>query len=459
HLDQIALQLHAAESAESAVNSIATDAAVPLDAQRIAVAQRTGSRWSVAATTGVSQPNDRSDAVREIISVVETRQLAEQSAVAADLSSKSDPTANVPEDAGGRLVLPLSTSGTWHDADWAAVMDFNTPPSAPVVSAVQTFRQHAAIALRRCGRAEQNTFGRRVSGALRRLFAPLWLLTAAAILVGITVLPVVTVPLEIEAYGALVPAARAFVFAPEDGTIDAVAVEDGAVVSQGSVLCTLLNEDLQYQREAVEGELAATAARIAAIDGLRGRGGSAAAQDGLLSAERLELEEQSESLRRQVDILQGRIEQLTVTAKLAGRVYGDRLQELLLRRPVRRGQYLFEIADPAGAWQLELNVAEEDIRYVIDAQRRTSEPLRVRYTPETSPGVSGRATVSGMAGSTEPDALGRLSTLVTADTADGDFSAERPGAGVVAYIECERQPIGFVWFRRIIEFVQRKTWL
>ena len=265
--------------------------------------------------------------------------------------------------------------------------------------------------------------------------------------------------LRIEAYGELVPADRLFVFAPEDGTIESVNINDGAAVVPNTELCVLSNDNLQVQFEGLHGELSATTARLVAIEALKGRP-SSTGQDGLLSAEQLELQERLASLRKQVAIMQQRLGTLTMKSRMNGRVYGDRLRELLTHRPVQRGQFLFEIADPHSLWQLELHVPELDIRHVLNASDQTKGRLpAVSYALETSPEITRKAQLTSVASSTELQTDGKLSTLVVVDVGEEGFSSERPGTGVVAYIQCGQHRLGYVWFRKIIEFVQRNAWL
>lgn len=59
-------QVHASLDSSVIANTIATDVAAILPCRRIAVGRRRGKRWDVIATTGVSQPNERSDAARQL---------------------------------------------------------------------------------------------------------------------------------------------------------------------------------------------------------------------------------------------------------------------------------------------------------------------------------------------------------------------------------------------------------
>lgn len=442
--------LHKTLDSDVVANTIATDGAVLTQARTISVARRSGSHWTVVAATGVSHPNDRSDATRRTLAAIKkaTDAKTEQSAV---------------EDATEELVVrPLNVPPNPESANWFAVLDLPgetgaNPPPSPV--GLDLLCHHGALALANCEQHASSALASQLLRFLRWLGRPGYLFSIVFSGVVIACLCLLKTELRIEAYGELVPVDRAFIFAPEDGTIEQVNVTDGSNVAADEAICVLSNEDLEVQLERLEGERSETTARLAAIAALKGQP-NAGPQAGLFSAEQLELEERAKSLTQQIQIMKRRMAALTLTAKVNGRVYGDRLPELFTNRPVVRGQFLFEVANPNGGWELELQVAELDVRHVLNVANKEDQNLpKVRYALETSPETTHEARLKSIAGSTEVQSDGRLSTLVVVDVGQAEYSTERPGTGVVAYIDCGRRRIGYVWFRKIIEFVQRNTWL
>jgi len=206
----------------------------------------------------------------------------------------------------------------------------------------------------------------------------------------------------------------------------------------------------------IDGEIASTQARLAALDALRSD--RSLTQSGMFSVEQAELKVRLNSLEEQAVILNRRIARLAVNATMAGQIYGDRLQELLNGRPVQRGQYLFELADPTAGWQIDLRVPEVDVRHVIDRRAKLHDALPISFTVETDPEKKLFTSLSRLSAATEVDEYGRLSVLATAIPGKADISNPRPGAGIVGYIHCGRQPAGYVLFRRIIESFQRRWW-
>lgn len=434
-------QLHSSLDTRVTVNTIATDAAEILSCRRIAVGRRRGNSWEIVVTTGVSEPNDRSDASRQLTRWIEL------TAAGSDIDGEPFQ----------RCVRPLGASRQWVDAAWAVVLEWDERQEHP--QQLERFLKHASLALVNCQAARRRSLVGMMRHGLRSVRGFRFL--TAAFIMGATAaaLLLTKTELRIEVYGQLVPKERVFVFAPDDGTITELNVEDDSDVSHHDVLCVLTNEDLSVQLEMIEGQLSAAHARLAAIDALRGDRGLAPGEVLLLSAERAELEEKNKSLVKQSSIVAERLEQLEVRVGMEGRVYGDRLRQLLFQRPVQRGQYLFEVADPSVGWQLHLRVAESDVRYVLDASRNNQESPVISFALETSPEITRRTNLESLGATTDVDNSGELSTLVIADLTGPGFDDERPGAGVVARIHCGQRSVGFVWFRRVIEFVQRRVWI
>lgn len=431
-------QVHGSLDSSVIANIVATDTAAVLPCQRISVGRKRGRHWDVVATTGVSQPNPRSDASRQITSWIE-----------------STATGNPP--AGGdspSVVRPLRPDGKWSGAEWAVVLE--AADLTEEDRQLEQFLQHVSIALANCTAARQYSPVGMLRSWLQLVRRPRALITTGILAAAIAALILVPTSLRVEVYGELVPKERAFVFAPDDGTITELHVEEDTEVAEQGLLCVLTNEDLNVQAETIDGELAAANARLAAIEALRGSRRNENTDAGLLSAERAELVEKVKSLTKQSEIVTKRLNQLTVTARMKGRIYGDRLRQTLLLRPVQRGQFLLEIADPAAGWQLHLRIPEAEIRYVLTALQEQQSELAISYALETSPEVTRQATLTSLGEATDVDRRGDLSTLAIARPLETDFSDERPGAGVVARIHCGQRAAGFVWFRRIIEFVQRQ---
>jgi len=454
-LRQIITLLHSDLDAVRVANCLASDANEFLNCRRISVARRTsGLRWDLVAATAVSSPDPRSDAARWLCGLIETESSRE--------STGPLPVSNSPDRGNDPdpmvIIRPLTLSGRWSDAQWAVVFELMSgstvgggDPSLPQIC------RHAALSLQNCEIREQSGWRHSLFGLPRAIRQRRMIMGGVAGVVVLAGLTFWQTELRIEVSGRLVPSERAFVFAPEDGVVTEVLVEDGSSVSKGTVLCRLRNEDLEIQLEALEGDLASTTARLSAIESLRGD--RSISQSGLMSAEQAELQEKQSSLEAQAAILSRRIERLSMNSRLSGMVFGDRLQETLRGRPVQRGQYLFEVANPASGWELDLRIPESDVRHVLEAKTQSASPLEISYALETTPDLSLSTTLAKISAGTEVDEFGRLSTSATAVPENASLQNARPGAGVVAQIDCGERAVGYVVFRRIIEAVQRRWWL
>lgn len=454
-LAQIVALLHQDLDPLRIANCVASDTVELLSSHRISVARRRfGDTWELIAATAVSQPDPRADASQAICVLIgEASRHSRQREV-----DESERLATPTLPGVTYSVHPLTVSGRWESAEWAAVFEWmDARPSDVVENYVVQICRHAATAFRNCDAATRN----RGRSSLRRFRSAVQ--TRRVLFGGLLTLAVIVclmfwkLELRIEVSGRLVPSERSFVFAPEDGVITEVLVEDGSAVSRGNLLCRLRNEDLEIQLEGVDGEVAATTARLAALESLRGD--RSLNQAGLLSAEYAELKVRLISFEAQAVILKRRMQHLNLEAGMDGRIYGDRLQEMLRGRPVQRGQYLFELANPKHGWQLDFRVPESDARHLADAQALSQNPLRVSYSLETEPERVMQTSISRISASTDVDEYGRLSTLATAIPNAVEIKDPRTGAGVVGQIHCGRQSAGYVLFRRIIEAFQRGWWM
>jgi hypothetical protein len=84
-------------------------------------------------------------------------------------------------------------------------------------------------------------------------------------------------------------------------------------------------------------------------------------------------------------------------------------------------------------------------------------PPVVEFFSESAPELVQTGRLSRISESAEVNDAGQLIMRVRADL-DGstrNAESERPGAGVRAEISCGHRSLGYVLFRRFIEFVQR----
>ena len=72
----------------------------------------------------------------------------------------------------------------------------------------------------------------------------------------------------------------------------------------------------------------------------------------------------------------------------------------------------------------------------------------------TDPAVTYRGSVDRIARTTETAEDGSGTVMVTAGFDRQDVSSLRPGASVIAKIECGRRSLGYVWLRGLIDAIR-----
>jgi hypothetical protein len=279
-------------------------------------------------------------------------------------------------------------------------------------------------------------------------------------------LALVPADFHVEGPGELQPVRRRDVFAPADGIVDDLRVDQGSEVDPAKAgqdtLAVLRRPELEFEATRVAGELLTTQKRLAAIETARldpaRIQGDAPEQYNDLTAEEEELKEQLASLRRQADVLERQQSDLTVRPPIAGQVITWDLRKQLEARPVEQGQKLMTVADLDGPWIVELRLPDHLLGHLHEVARRAEEPLPASFLVKTDPGTTHAGTVEKVALASETDAQGTRSVLVTI-AIDGDrIPGQRPGASVLARVHCGRRPIGYVWFHEIWETIQSR-WL
>lgn len=290
-------------------------------------------------------------------------------------------------------------------------------------------------------------------------------LTALAIVgAGAAALIAVPADFDIEARGQLQPTVREHIFAPDDGVIDRLEVDHGADVVPGQTLAVLRQADLDIEFERINGERKTVSKRLAAIQAARLTNRPTDPESRTryhqLTAEEEEIKEQLRSLDAQYEIFQQQRSQLEVASPIHGRVITWDLQRKLTSRPVVRGQTLLTVADLEGSWVIEAQVPDDQVGHVLEAQQAQSEPLRVSFMLETEAGVYREGLVRDIAMTTDRDQLERPSVLITIDFDAKAARTEaeeplRPGAGAMIRIHCGERRLGYVWFRGVIEAVER----
>ncbi len=302
---------------------------------------------------------------------------------------------------------------------------------------------------------------------LGRLFSYFGIRRLARTLIVLAILAAMIVPLFvvetdfiIEARGELRPVMERHVFAPADGIVNELNVGHGIHVEQGDVIAKLRSPELDRELETVIGEQQIVTNKIEtltlAISQTDPSSPDASLIQSQFAAQISELEQKLENLLLQEKRLLDERAELEVRAPITGQILTWQVRQLLQSRPVRRGEALLQIADIDRQWHLELEVPDRKIGYVIDADREQSESLTAQFVLETDPDQVHSAKLERIAQVAVNPANEQAHVRVNASFDREDVAQLRPGAGVIAKINCGRRKLGYVWLHDMIDSIQRR---
>jgi multidrug efflux pump subunit AcrA (membrane-fusion protein) len=291
----------------------------------------------------------------------------------------------------------------------------------------------------------------------------------------------------IVADGKLLPETRAYVFAPLDGVVADVPVVEGQTVKKGDLVAAERSFALDEQVVKLRADVAANEKRLRSaqlqFQSVMKPGSRATEVERHQAAGELaQAEEEGKGLLQQRDILIQQHERLRITSPIDGKVVTWKVQDLLKNRPVTTGTRIMEIADPTKQWELEIDVPESKMGHVVRYLREIQEEdpkaqLDVTFILATNPDsedrLSGKVTkihssaeVNGDRGNavrmTVSFDQNELLKLVDDSGATGEDAIAqlkknlKVGADVKSKIHCGREPVGYVWFHEVWEFIQSR---
>lgn len=455
--------------------TIANDGRRLVGCDRMCVLPADGAGLRLASVSGVDLPDRRSNVVRTMEAVAgavkETGRQQVYSEVNADTSpalqelfSEYADACHVrtaifapldPGNAAGEEVVGILVAEWFVEVDPAA--------SAPALSRLA---KHAAQGVQNALRHSEVSWARMVlpvqwarsvwyGGRRRWTIATLALVAIAAL-----ALALIPAPLVVTARGQLQPQLREHVYAPLDGIVEQVLIDEDADVQQGTLLLTLSNPELDLERQRVLGAIETWEAKLASI-GFRRLDGDDRDDPGAaerMSGEEAEIREELASLRQQLSLLEQKREWLNVASPLAGRVTTWNVREELALRPVHAGERLLTVADVNGDWDLDLRLDERAAGHVVDALAESEQGLEVEFLLASRPEQTFRANLNEIADAVYWQRDEALSTPARAVVAGEELRSQRAGTGVNARIRCGRRSLGYVWFHAVYEAIVRRLW-
>jgi len=294
---------------------------------------------------------------------------------------------------------------------------------------------------------------------------PKTLLALGILAGGIYALATVPTDFEVAARGKLQPAERREIFAPLDGLVAKVPVEHGQIVEAGATLAELTNTDLELQLAALLGRQTTNEERLTALSRalLDNKGGAARlapADENRLAGEMLQLRQEAQNIERELKLVRDKQQQLRIVAPQRGQVVTWKVRDLLLQRPVVRGQALLTLANPDGPWELELYLPERRLTHMQKA-RANQKLLEATFVLSSHPGQTFRGQVVEVEQAAEVRGDEGNTVLVRVAVNKGQLPPLHDQTTVTAKLNCGRTSIGYAWFCDLIETVQSKVlfWL
>ena len=472
-------------------NVIVNDGRILFGADRVSLAMRRGRKAVISAVSGQESVHPRGNLIRAL------RRLTQKVIQAGEPFRYDGSLANVPKQLeepladfiqeGGarflliapllqpeRLVKPedLPGGGKRKQIDRKTIGALiveqmsSSEPSAKLKGTLDSVIDHVSAAAFNA-RSHSSIFLLPLWSSIGRFFE--WLrgrrLVAALAIVALLVaagvsLAVVPWDYRVDASGQLMPVIQREVFAPWDGQIIELYVQDREIVEVEQPLFRLRNDELAAELVKVENEVQQKQKLRHSLQAQIDDAEKNSKPDEANKARGKELETNVEikGALLQLGILKDRTEHLTVRAPIAGRVTTFQVEQLLLNRPVKRGDALLQVMDESGDWQLELEIAETRVGRILRAQKALSQNLEIEYQLLTSLESRYQAKLKSL-GSRTVTAEEKGSVLEARATLNSDDLPSRViGAEVRARIGCGLSNLGDVLFGDVVEFVQKYCW-
>jgi multidrug efflux pump subunit AcrA (membrane-fusion protein) len=288
-----------------------------------------------------------------------------------------------------------------------------------------------------------------------------------AILTVILAMTFVPWQLTIEGRGSMLPENRRNTYAPFLGVVSEVLVEQGDQVHAGDLLLRLDSRELQKDLKRLQAEYQNALAELAHLALRIDRAPVNERQQ--LKAQNSEAEIKRDGAKQQIDIVEEQLALMDIHAPVDGIVTTWEVKRNLLGRPVEVGQELVQIAATEGEWVLEVQVSDDDMGPVLDAQSRLQAEIAKGNKPPGStltayfvsatdpehryPGFVRR--IASKAETVEGKHEVKLTVGFT-DKVRDDFLKRnglkmmRPGAEVRARVKCGNARLAYVLLRDVV---------
>lgn len=504
--EQFTLRIQRSLEEQEVADASASDGRPLLNCDRLSVVTKKGSSVKIRAVSGQSTVNPRANLItsmqqlaKRVIGTGETLLYAGKIEGLAPQIEK--PLANFVQESGSRMIMivPMFQSDVLvreqgEEAQRKRKAKRPKPIGCLVVEQVAEsepapeLERRAELLADHVGAAMWNarTHGRIVGRSIFKLMGTVleWfhgkkLAITTAVLLAVAgivaAMALIKMQYPVDADGKLMPVEQHAVFAMWDGEITEILIrpnEKGEYrVNPGEPLLQLVNEELNQEIEGARSELG----KQLDLERTTERSKGALSSRDENHRERIhDLEIKLIAIRGDKQIAETRLntlldrkrDKLVVRAPAAGVIPDFKRMEILINRPVRAGDHLFDVMnDEEGAeWHMELLVEEKRMGHITRAiQERVqsgSEPqLEGDFTmvslPESK--FDCRLTTIATRSTTDPE-LGTAFELIAKSTDGQEIPIKRIGTEVTVRLYCGECTLAFYMFGDVVEFIQRQFW-
>jgi hypothetical protein len=509
--EQLMLRTQRSLREQEVADAVASDSRSLLGCDRVAVASRKGRSVQILAVSGQSSVNPRANLIAAMAKlaqrVIEMGETLKYTGRVDGLAPQiEEPLAAFIQESGSRMVLlvpmfesPPMVRKQGEEADreqrrarpkaiGCLIVEqiAESEPGPQLEQRSELLADHAGAALWNA-RQHERIFGLKLwtaIGSMREWFHGRKLMITLAVSAGLLILVAAMTLIRLEypvtAEGKLMPVEQHAVFATWDGLItkDGLRIDGNQSVAASDVLIVLENEELDGQIE----EAAATVRKqlmlvqakeeeIRRTESQRNSVDTETARNSELSRERLKVELerlQGDELiaRQQLKTLENRREtKLKVLAPATGSIPDFQLRQMLENRPVRTGDYLFDVMNEQGPWHMELLLDEKRMGHLLRAQRARldageSVELPGSFVLASDPEKKYPCRLTKVASRSTTDSEKGAVFELTAVAEDGqELPPLRIGTEVTVRIYCGKTSLAFWCFGDVVEFLQRYLWL
>lgn len=290
------------------------------------------------------------------------------------------------------------------------------------------------------------------------------------ILTIVMILTFVPWRLTIPGKGSLLPAERFSTFAPvaQGAVVSKVLVEHGDKVQKGQPLLELFSPDLDKEHKRLIAELNASNTQMLNLRRQFDLATTKPQEREQINSQLSEARIKYQSAQEQMDIINDQLQTLIIKAPCNGIVTTWEVEKNFMRRPVEVGQELIQVAETAGDWVLEVEVPDNDMGPILDANERLKKDISSGAKPAdaklgayfvtmTDPEHRYRGSVlriSAKAETAEQQHVVKI-TVAFPESVKTDFLRRvremRPGTEVRARIECYNASLAYVLFRDVYQ--------